>query len=531
MGNFSHILNPLPRSDTLEQHPDPRPHRRDHHKGHARFASLSSPLHALALAAEEHGSPPMNSPTSPPFPGASFPRTEHRRDSTSSLGAGATQHILPQSPLSAPSLSAHLENMAPPRFDQHQHPTHQGVARRLSDIADGHAIQLPPLRRSSGEDREYAGPGHPIESYSIFSHHTSSRPAEQLVKDEQDVNMTDASEVNRDAPVPSPVASPPPIQHHHSPEAQQEPQVKSEFTRVTPTIMSFPSPTPTQDVSSPRQGAQTPRTNSIKDKPTESQPSPLPKQAVGALLYPPQQSPHPADSKKALAAAKMDKKVEKKGTASTVKKPVRRKTDTKGKDGTPLSQRSGTPASSRASKTPAPGAGRKQTSATPLQSSPPPSSAGVGHEGDDDDDNTDLFCVCRKPDDHTWMIACDGPCEDWFHGRCVDMDEEKGKLIDKYFCMYLDRFAFCLPTAFFFTSETHTRCVIQSPADVLSSRSQLLSQRCRPNDVETHVSAPRLQSTCSGYEIVVIKILLRRARQKVYASQNCAWRPLQLRRR
>ncbi|KZZ90029.1 PHD-finger motif containing protein [Ascosphaera apis ARSEF 7405] len=46
----------------------------------------------------------------------------------------------------------------------------------------------------------------------------------------------------------------------------------------------------------------------------------------------------------------------------------------------------------------------------------------------------DLFCICRTADDHTWMIACDGGCDDWFHGKCVNIDEGDSELIDKYIC-------------------------------------------------------------------------------------------------
>lgn len=101
------------------------------------------------------------------------------------------------------------------------------------------------------------------------------------------------------------------------------------------------------------------------------------------------------------------------------------------KDGTPFSQRSDTPAS-RVSKTP----GRKNT---PQQSSPQPSQdngSGADDDGEGGDyvDENELFCVCRKPDDHTWMIGCDGGCDDWFHGRCVNMKEQDSELIDKYVC-------------------------------------------------------------------------------------------------
>lgn len=145
-------------------------------------------------------------------------------------------------------------------------------------------------------------------------------------------------------------------------------------------------------------------------------------------------APRPPQSKK-RAAPKSEKKVEKKGTASAIKKTSankKRKLDDESIGGTPISQRSGTPTSSRASKTPAP-RNQKRSSVTPMHSSPAPGAKG----GDDDadmDDDSELFCICRKPDDHTWMIACDGGCEDWFHGRCVDMNERDGNLIDKYIC-------------------------------------------------------------------------------------------------
>ena len=122
----------------------------------------------------------------------------------------------------------------------------------------------------------------------------------------------------------------------------------------------------------------------------------------------------------------------KKGTASVIKRPAakKRKIEAPSKDGTPFSQRSGTPNSNRASKPPASKA-FKRSSATPAQSSPPRSADG---DDDEDDDDGELFCICRRPDDHKWMIGCDGGCDDWFHGKCVNMKEEDAELIDKYIC-------------------------------------------------------------------------------------------------
>ncbi len=120
---------------------------------------------------------------------------------------------------------------------------------------------------------------------------------------------------------------------------------------------------------------------------------------------------------------------------------------------------SGTPVSSRASKPPAGFRPKKQPSMS-LASSPVPSdhmsiTIGTDNEAeddgeqayvppgeiaeteggdDDDDDDDEVFCICRKGDNHTWMIGCDGGCEDWFHGKCVNIQERDGDLIDKYIC-------------------------------------------------------------------------------------------------
>ena len=35
-----------------------------------------------------------------------------------------------------------------------------------------------------------------------------------------------------------------------------------------------------------------------------------------------------------------------------------------------------------------------------------------------------LYYICRKPDDGSFMIECNY-CEDWFHGACVQVTENK----------------------------------------------------------------------------------------------------------
>ena len=92
-------------------------------------------------------------------------------------------------------------------------------------------------------------------------------------------------------------------------------------------------------------------------------------------------------------------------------------------------------------------------SATPLNSSPAPRSirtassppadlenADTGTEDVDDEEepgtpgpDEQLYCICRRADTGTFMIGCDS-CDDWFHGKCVGVEEKNQGLIDRYIC-------------------------------------------------------------------------------------------------
>ena len=92
-------------------------------------------------------------------------------------------------------------------------------------------------------------------------------------------------------------------------------------------------------------------------------------------------------------------------------------------------------------------------SATPFNSSPAPRSVRSGRSSasadpgpansDDDEDeeepgtpgtDDEVYCLCRRPDTGTFMIGCDGGCDDWFHGKCVGISEKDKGLIDRYIC-------------------------------------------------------------------------------------------------
>lgn len=107
---------------------------------------------------------------------------------------------------------------------------------------------------------------------------------------------------------------------------------------------------------------------------------------------------------------------------------------------TPTRSPSATPASVR-HKTPLSKLARQSSHS--ITSSPTPSSrsrsASAAPSDNDADtpgtnDDGEVFCICRKGDNHTWMIACDGGCDEWYHGNCVNIRERDGDLIDKYVC-------------------------------------------------------------------------------------------------
>jgi COMPASS component SPP1 len=124
--------------------------------------------------------------------------------------------------------------------------------------------------------------------------------------------------------------------------------------------------------------------------------------------------------------------VKKKGTAKAMKPSKKRKLDPE--DPT---ARSVTP-TSRASRPGGSKSKKGSQAGTPgLESSPAPDNSSQVHASDDDGDSSEdhnLYCICKKPDNHKWMIGCDGGCDDWFHGDCVNMKQADEELVDRFIC-------------------------------------------------------------------------------------------------
>jgi len=121
----------------------------------------------------------------------------------------------------------------------------------------------------------------------------------------------------------------------------------------------------------------------------------------------------PASSKPSAAKRK-------KGTATAVKTPKRaRPPGGKKKGGSGVS-------------------GAKKKTATSPATLPGLSEEGTGADGaggaSSEESDSGPYCLCRGPDNHRFMIACDR-CEDWFHGECIGMDKYTGEnLVQKYIC-------------------------------------------------------------------------------------------------
>lgn len=471
MSKLSELLNPTPNSKASEaalesQHPLSHDDAQSNHGDEqpptmlsngqigspTQLTSLESPLEALATAATS--SAPMRSPTQPS--GTSF----------SSFGAPFQSHTSSHPTSSRISPPLPLELSRPPEnsigayspgLEQYHHSTSREVkARRLSDNADDASRTLPPLRSVVDENSQIGitlPNGLVQDGVEDWSHGDEVMepvpvsPVEPQVNSEQskfhplDTELTPSTQPP-ELPQPVPQTLPQSLPADHVTETDpSEVEVKAESVEhpselLQATIQHGEVNSSTRASAQPSETAMEPALSRSMAE-LKAGASRQPSLATEAATRSASTNPKPVPSRKRAAPKS---KVGKKGTASAVKPAAKkRRLDVSSANATPSGQRSGTPASSRASKTPAP-RNRKQQSVTPVRSSSIGATNDEEGEGEeeaeeeDEDEDTELFCICRKPDDHTWMIACDGPCQDWFHGRCVGMDEKDGNLIDKYIC-------------------------------------------------------------------------------------------------
>lgn len=468
MSKLSELLNPTPNSKASEavlelqnplSHDDAQSNHRDEQPpavlsngqlgSPTQLTSLESPLEALATAATS--SVPMHSPTQPS--GTSFSAFGAPYQSHTS-SRPTSSRISPPLPLELSRPPDHsLGASYSPGLEQYHHSTSREVnTRRLSDNTDDASRTLPPLRSLVDEDRPTGitlpnglvqdgvndwGHGEEVIEPVPVTPEAQQLDLKQETSHKLDTELAPSTQLPElPQPIPQPVPESLPAEHatetNHSEVEVKAESVEHPSELLQATIQHGEVNSSTRASAQPSETALEPALprNMAELKVDASR---QPSLSTEAATRSASTNPKTAPSRKRAAPKS---KVGKKGTASAVKPAAKkRKVDTSSANETPSGQRSGTPSSSRASKTPAP-RNRKQESVTPVRSSSIGATNEEGEEEDEEDDeDSELFCICRKPDDHTWMIACDGPCQDWFHGRCVGMDEKDGNLIDKYICV------------------------------------------------------------------------------------------------
>ncbi|XP_063968609.1 zinc finger protein 184-like isoform X3 [Lytechinus pictus] len=74
--------------------------------------------------------------------------------------------------------------------------------------------------------------------------------------------------------------------------------------------------------------------------------------------------------------------------------------------------------------------GADELSDIPFSTKEEPEADQAEHDTGNDDDPEKLWCICRQPYDEKFMICCD-KCEDWFHGKCVNVKKKEGKRMER----------------------------------------------------------------------------------------------------
>ena len=373
MSKLSELLNPAPSSAQRSPPQAPQPlvlDGQDHRAGHrssfdghstspTRFASLTSPgLEALAAAASNTApilSPPHNS---------AFAQSTSYQNYNHYGSRPGSSHTLP--PL--PNDFSHAGNQPATHasgLDQYHHSS--SGERKLSNETD-YPARLPPLVSSPTQSSSFPTYAPDAAAHDDLTRYANSKTSEHVVLSSSrlhDVTHRREPYPNSDTPAttqirqPSPgtsdsdlVSNLPKVQSDQvkiKAEVQENPletsqQYKGHFAEASTIAFDQPSDTGT------------PTLKSITHIKNDASHTPTPTPPDSAVM-------------KAKAAPSKKRAAPKKGTANTVKPPAKkRKIESESVDGTPPAHHTGTPATSRASQTPAP-KNRKQGSETPARSS------------------------------------------------------------------------------------------------------------------------------------------------------------------
>lgn len=311
--------------------------------------------------------------------------------------------------------------------------THNDMVRSNIIVDNGQVVAITGWRRSGYFGHERAKKIHRLLRIPERSHIFSS--GERSTQDQAWADLYDFLEAS---------GEPTPDRNSHD----SEPRVKSEMPAAS-----------IEKVPAAQSGARTPQYDGVDEHPTPkkihdlkrgstSRASSIDRSSPSAPLIPSKLGPNARKSssvstKKASIATKIPSKKRKidaldtesvgdrrsNSPASSVKGPTASKQPTSSVNGSP------TPESKKSKPTKKKPSSKQNTSTTTSRNGR--QQEDEDNEGGSDVENPDeVFCICRRPDNHTWMIGCDGGCDDWFHGKCVNIKQEDEELIERYICEY-----------------------------------------------------------------------------------------------
>ncbi|KAK7733406.1 COMPASS (complex proteins associated with Set1p) component [Botryosphaeria dothidea] len=388
----------------------------------------SSPRNSIAQGSTSSQSPGNEQPTNR----GSYP--EARRTSSYGLAAAPVE----PSPVDAapqqhsPSLEQYHHRSKSPEEQRRQ--SLMSMSSNPPILPPIHTLEGIPERRPSDQTQQPRDSSHGHDASQIVS--TSPvDPSTAEVQSPNSVAQSREPDYVREEPTSAQIRATSPPNHPAEPPAQHAPlHSPSPQVKLEPTATSR-EPTPAQAALKTEQGGGPVEAETLKavaDARNEHGLRGVSREASTATptTAPTMELP-PAGPTVPKKRRLVDTKVKKKGSGGPkITNKKRRVEEDQGRPSPTPSAKASKTKGSKKSATGTPVAG----SSPAPQSSPPPQQ--TADEDDDEESGSDdgIYCICRKGDNHTWMIACDGSCQDWYHGKCVNVRESDGDLIEKYFC-------------------------------------------------------------------------------------------------
>lgn len=127
-----------------------------------------------------------------------------------------------------------------------------------------------------------------------------------------------------------------------------------------------------------------------------------------------------------------------------------------------------------------------------------------------EDDPNRLWCICKQPHNNRFMICCDG-CEDWFHGKCVNITKAMGQQMEEQGIEW--RCPNCIKKA-------------KPPPKTKGGESKLIQSKLDSELMSTSMkSSPAATKESSKTSCIVCKKPARAS--SIYCSNNCIWKHAQ----